>query len=135
MKKTYRFLLAAGIMLAMAFTLSCSDDKDEDEVQSCSVSGTLDGTWQKSPNTFKIEGCTATWTDPDKGTMEGPITYDASKGSLNFEKMMQNGTLMDVPKDKQLEITFSYTLSGNTLAISSGSEDPKKVILDGTWTK
>jgi len=30
MKKTYSFLLTAGLVLAMAFTLSCSDDKDDD---------------------------------------------------------------------------------------------------------
>jgi len=134
MTKTRGFLLTASIMLAMVFTLSCSDDKDEG--QSCSVSGSLNGTWQKSPNTLKIEGCTATWTDPEGGRdMEGPITYDASNGSFTSLKMTQAGTTMDIPKDKQLVITFSYTLSGNTLTISSGSEDPKKAMLDGTWTK
>jgi len=130
MTKTKGFLITAGLVLAMAFTLSCSDDKGEG--QSCSVSGNLDGTWQKSPDIFKIEGCTATFTMPEKdAAMEGPITYDDSKGSFTTEKMNN----VNVPEDKKLAITFSYTLSGNTLTISSGAEDEKKKVLDGTWTK
>ena len=125
-------------MLALAFTLSCSDDKDEG--QSCSASGALDGTWQKAPNTLKIEGCKITLNieDPEKGNMvtEGPITYDASKGSFTIDKMKVGENTQDMPKDKQIAETFGYTLSGNDLTFTGVTGDPKmNAVLEGTWTK
>ncbi len=39
MKKTYCFLLTAGILLALAFTISCSSDNDDGDVTPSSSSG------------------------------------------------------------------------------------------------
>jgi len=130
MKKARSFLLAAGIMLAMAFTFSCSSD----DSKSSGPDGSLDGTWQKSSNTLEIEGGRATITYSE--VVEGAIDYGTSSGSFRMEKMNSG----DIPKDNQPIATFNYELSDDkeTLTISDATatgDDDLPGVLNGQWTK
>jgi len=134
MTKTKGFLLTAGIVLAMVFTLSCSDDKSDPPGPNGGTDGSLDGTWQKSSNTLEIEKGRAIITYSE--VVEGAIDYGASNGSFRMEKMNSSG----IPKDLQPIATFNYELSDDkgTLTISNATatgDDELPGVLNGTWTK
>jgi len=134
MTKTKGFLLTAGIVLAMVFTLSCSDDKSDPPGPNGVPDGSLDGTWQKSSNTLEIEKGRAIITYFE--VVEGAIDYGTSSGSFRMEKMNSGG----IPKDLQPIATFNYELSDDkeTLTISNATatgDDDLPGVLNGTWTK
>ena len=116
MTKTHSFLLTACIVLAMAFTFSCSDDGNKDPSGPASgPDGSLNGIWQKTGRnyTFEINGSNAVWkensSNPDENdVIEGTITYDGSSGSWKINR----GT-----------IPFQYEVSGEILTISGASAD------------
>ena len=85
MMKTYRFLLAAGVMLALAFTFSaCSDDKDD-------------------PITYRAGGC---FYDKDLPWQGMTICSKTSEVDLTPElcDQMNGGTFVDdCPPNPKLE--------------------------------
>jgi len=112
MKKAKMLSLTACLVLAITFTLSCSDDKDSGGP---GPDGSLNGIWQKIGRdyTFEINGSNAVWkensSNPDENdVVEGTITYSGSSGSWKIKR----GT-----------IPFEYVVSGDTLTISGASAD------------
>jgi len=111
MKKTYSFLLTAGLVLATAFTLSCSDDKEEGTPPSPPSLSELTST----PQPLNLpEGVELTGTIPVFLRLDG---YDLPAGQI------QNGKLsLDLPSAQDMSGYIGSiqgaTLSPSTLEIS-----------------
>ena len=119
-----KIALAATLFFALAFTISCSDNKDEG-----SLDGSLDGTWQRGKKTIEINGTSF-------------IVYQDAKGTINYNGSSATTTIdfnWDGQKWHKHITNFNYTLStdGKTLTISdiTGYKEAEKAGMNGDWTK
>jgi hypothetical protein len=145
-----KIALAATLGLATIFTLSCSDDKDNDGTSSNSVAeissssdgggnssssgGSLNGNWQLGDATLEINGAQFSIEEPSE-KFGGPISYDGSRATLTANSYWNGSQWQQFPPQYVTTGTISYMLSsdGNTLTISGFPQRDDNY--NGAWTK
>ena len=109
MKKLVSFLaVLCAVMLSLAF-VSCSHDAD---------SGSSSGSGSSS-YAFQGKTYSGVYSDPDDGTVTFLLTFSASGNS---------GTLAQSAGDYSGVINFTYTVSGNTVTLTSPTQDEPMTI-------
>jgi hypothetical protein len=125
----FKFItLAASIMLALAFTLSCSQDNIS------GPDGSLNGTWERAPLTTEIHGAEFISKYDGVNEYKGTVTYDGSSISFRAVYYWKSGSMewATIPTNPE-PVRANYTLStdGKTMTISGGDKEE----LNGDWTK
>jgi hypothetical protein len=125
----FKFItLAASIMLALAFTISCSDNKDEG-----GPDGSLNGTWERGEHSLEINGTEFITKYDGINDVKGTITYDGS--SISFRAVyfwaMEWATIPTNPEPARANYTLSS--DGNTLTLSDMTKNGAE--FNGDWSK
>jgi len=115
-------------MLVLAFTISCSDDKDGG-----GPDGSLNGVWQQGDNTIEIDGSSLD-VYQSGAHFKGTINYNGSSATSTVDSYWDGQKWRELPSGKSTT-NFSYTLSsdGKTLTISGIVGDKEE--MNGDWTK
>jgi hypothetical protein len=125
----FKFItLAASIMLAITFTLSCSQDNIS------GPDGSLNGTWERVPATIEINGTELIQKVNGVNEYKGTITYDGSNISYHADYYWDGVKWATIPTNPE-SVRGNYTLSsdGKTLTFSGFTGENEKA--NGDWTK
>jgi uncharacterized protein (TIGR02145 family) len=166
MKKGKNVLLTAGLVLAILTLTNCGevgcdptrDSWCEENDSSSSIgggssssggglplsssdwgqgNGSLDGTWQKPPLTFEINGTVAIFysaKEPRKGT----VSIDGSIFSFVITHVLSNGQWIGGNQSSPpLPLTCNYVMNGNVITFSNCSSeyDTFHEVINGVWTR
>jgi len=113
--KTKHFLLTAGLVLAMAFTFSCSSGDDGDDT----TQAALEGTWEASGGRI-VTFTGNTFDYKVNGTTQYSGTFSTSGSTITF-----NATGWGMA-------SANFEISGTTIALSNHTWDSN---INGTYTK
>jgi hypothetical protein len=124
----FKFItLAASIMLAITFTLSCSQDDIS------GPDGSLNGTWERAPYTIEINGTEFITKSNGANEYKGTITYDGS--SISFRAVyfwaMEWVTIPTNPEPERANYTLSS--DGKTMTLSDMTKNGAE--FNGDWSK
>jgi len=126
----FKFItLVASTMLALVFTISCSNGNDEG-----GLDGSLDGIWQLGQYTIEIDG-TLLIVYNNGGKFKGTISYNGSSGTSTADFYWDGKKWQELPAQSKSTTNFSYKLSadGKTLTISGITGEGED--WNGDWTK
>jgi len=114
MKRVKLTLLVVVLGLALAFTLSCSSDNEEDKYKG----NPFEGTWLSNEGYIAVFE-ELTWYIPeykDKKGLKGTYTYVNFSAQIIFTEITEDGIIWrQIIPEEASEYTRVATVSGNTL--------------------